>query len=191
MKAKISQDRLWYVCRTNIRSEDKAEANLRAAGYETYLPKMRKDIIHHRSKAIITREFVLFNRYLFAAQPAIGADWYTLRQCEGVESVLGINGTPMPVPAAHIERFRNAEIDMLFDDTHAAKVHRGEIERTQKEQIRKTFRAGSSKRVVNGPFGGFCALVTNVTGRDTIKAMVSIFGGMVPVEFQPEDLAAE
>lgn len=180
--------KLWYVVRTNIRCEDKAASNLRAAGYEVYLPKMRKDMIHHRTKAVITREFVLFNRYLFAAQPATGADWYTLRSSEGVECVLGVDGVPMPVPAASVEAFRNAEIDMQFDDTKAARLHRGEIERTHELELRKRFKARRSVRVLNGPFGGFAGQVESITGRLTIKAMILIFGRMTTVEFAPADL---
>lgn len=183
--------KLWYVVRTNVQAEEKALMNIRKSGYDAYLPRMRKDIVHHRTKAIITREFVLFNRYLFVEQPAVGADWYTLRKCEGVECVLGINGTPIPVPSNAVERFREAETDMQFDDTRAAKIHRGEIEKTHEREVRKRFPKNRHIDVLAGPFGGFAGQVVGVTSRLTIKAMLNIFGGLVPVEFDAADIRPE
>ena len=62
------QPKLWYVVRTNIKCEKRALSALTAAGYEAYLPLMRRDVVHHRTKKVITKELVLFNRYLFVAK---------------------------------------------------------------------------------------------------------------------------
>ena len=99
------EPKLWYVVRTNIKCEKRALAALTGAGYEAYLPLMRRDVVHHRTKKVVTKEFVLFNRYLFVAQPAEGADWFRLRRCDGVEAVLGSGGRYLPVDARTVAAY--------------------------------------------------------------------------------------
>lgn len=187
MKASIDTRLSWYVVRTNIKCEDRAASSLHAAGYDVYLPRMRKDIVHHRTKCVLTKEFPLFNRYLFVGMS--NSDFYTARACDGVECFLGINGTPIRVPAAHVERFFTAEINMEFDDTTKAKIHRGEIEKDAKRQLKRTFPKGASVQVKDShPFGGFFGQVVSVSGKGKIKAMLEIFGGLTPVEFDAADI---
>ena len=118
------EPKLWYVVRTNIKCEKRALAALTGAGYEAYLPLMRRDVVHHRTKKVVTKELVLFNRYLFVAQPARDADWFRLRRCDGVETVLGANGRYLPVDARAVEAFRQAEAELEFDETRAARLRR-------------------------------------------------------------------
>ena len=141
------QPKLWYVVRTNIKCEKRALSALTAAGYEAYLPLMRRDVVHHRTKKVITKELVLFNRYLFVAQPAAGADWFSLRRCDGVEGVLGSGGRYFPVEARAVEQFRRAEAELEFDETRAARLRRKEIGRTRKATAAMQFPAGADIRV--------------------------------------------
>ncbi len=192
LKMRISTaGKVWFVIRCNIKCEQKAMENLQAAGFEVYFPRMRKDIIHHRTKAVITREFPLFNRYLFVGMPqeAERRHWGFVRACEGVECALGVGGVPLPVPAADVEAFRLAEIDMQFDDTRAAKIHRGDIEATKKAQVQRLYPTGSALRVKEGhDFGGFYGNVVSTKGAGKVKAMIEMFGGLIPVEFNVEDV---
>ena len=179
--------------RTNIKCEKRALAALIAAGYEAYLPLMRRDVVHHRTKKLITREFVLFNRYLFVAQPAAGADWFRLRRCDGVEAVLGSGGRYQPVDARAVEAFRRAEVELEFDETRAARLRRKEIGRTRKATAAMQFPAGAAIRVRKDfahahPFGGFFGKVESVRGRGVVTAMIELFGRLTPVEFQPDEI---
>ena len=146
-----SARRLWYVVRTNIKCEDRAARNLRQAGYRVYLPKMRKDIVHHRTKKRITRSFVLFNRYLFVGVPAEDPNWYKLRACEGVECVLGEDGPEgrryLPVPRETVASFVMAQRNLDFDATRRAEIKRKEIGRTEKQTLKMRFPVGSRFRV--------------------------------------------
>ena len=183
--------KVWFVVRTNIKCEEKATDNLRAAGFEVYLPRMRKDIVHHRTKCIITREFPLFNRYLFVGMPLDRSQQHFgfVRACEGVECILGSGGVYLPVPVRAIDDFMAAEMDMQFDDTRAAKIHRGEIEANTRAQYRKMFPKGSSFLVKeSAKFGGFYGEVQSVSGRGKVTAMLRLFNGLVPVEFEAGDL---
>jgi transcription termination/antitermination protein NusG len=173
----------WYVVRSNIRCEDRAMKSLRAAGYRVYLPVMKKDIFQRRKKVLVTRKFVLFNRYLFVRDPSPVTDFYTMQKCDGVEKLLGIKGTPIPVPREHIKHFMLAQRRGEFNDLQP---------KTKKDAARKKFPLGSRIRVhrkaTEHPFGGFYAQVTKIKGRGVVQAMLGIFGSMVPVDLRYEDI---
>lgn len=184
----------WYVVQSNIKCEEKAEANIEAAGIACYLPSYKKEIVHHRTKKVIEKVYPLFRRYLFVQMPVNNADWYKLRSCEGVESVLGINGRPIPVPASSVAHFLTAQAEMQYDDTTEAKIYRGEIKRSHKEQMKATFKPGRQIIATRGTFAGFSGHVVSIKGASEVRAMIQLLGGLVPVTFpigdiEPEDIA--
>lgn len=159
--------RAWFVLQTVARGEDAVIEALGELGFESYAPTMLKEVIHHRTRRPVTREFKLFNRYLFARLPLDTRQWRTVEAIEEVDYALGANGVPCPIGDGEIARFKRAEAEGLFDVSKAA-----------------SFPIGSRVRVLSGPFGGFSGQVTSLPGRGVVKAMVGLFGGLVPVEFQ-------
>jgi transcription antitermination factor NusG len=163
------------------------ERSLRDEGFHVYMPSMRKDIRHHRTKEIITRRFPLLTGYAF-----VGGDretnFYALRDCDGVSDILGIGGNPYPIADATIRMFMTAEEEMQYDDTMQAKIHRRERAATVKADLALRFPTGSKFEVKEGPFAGFHGEVTSVHGRACVKAMMNIFGGLVPTEFTSEQI---
>lgn len=180
----MATERRWFVVRTNIRCEDRAAKSLRSSGYRVFVPKMRKDIIHHRSKRWITRYFVLFNRYIFVGLPAANMDWFRLRACDGVESVLGIEGKPYQVEREDVADFMRKQRAREFDSRKPPSV----TTREQRDAIKKRFKLGAAFRVLRGPWGGFSGQVESVSGKGTIKAMVALFGRLTPVEFPADTI---
>lgn len=186
---------IWFVIRSNIKSEDKAERNLRAAGFRTYAPWQKFERLNRRKRVWIQHEMRLAPRYVFVEvdMPAERIPWYVLRACEGVESVLGINGTPHRLSAAEVASLRDimdAEADHVFDETRAGKLHRREIGKTKKETTRMKFPVGSKVRISDGPFTSFNGEVTNVNGRGHLMVMTEIFGRLTPVELDVEQVQA-
>jgi len=174
----------WYVVRTNIKSEDKAERNLRRAGFSTYAPMARIERFNKRRKVWVETQLQLMPRYLFVDIEG-AVPWYVLRACEGVESVLGVEGRPCRLDAKDEKALRavqEAEADLQFDSTRAAKIRRGEIGKTKRDTVRMRFPAGASIRITDGPFSQFLAQVTNVTAKGKLQALVMIFGHLSPVE---------
>ncbi len=159
--------RAWFVLQTILHGEVKVIDGLKALGFASYRPLMRKEIWHRRSRRTVERTFPLFNRYLFAELPRDTRGWRTVEDIEEIDYALGGNGVPCPVAAAEVERFKAAEAARLFDDTKAER-----------------FPVGSRVRALSGPFGGFAGQVTSVAGRGVVKAMIEIFGRMTPVEFR-------
>lgn len=177
----------WYVVRTNIKSEEKAAANLRRAGYNVYLPMMKIERQHKRTKKWLTKHLCLFPRYLFLEQPE-QANWFKARMCQGVESVLGICGTPVAVPGARVERMIRDQAELLFDDTREAEVRRQEIGRNKRETTKMRFPVGTKVRAKDGPFAEFRGLVTSVTGKGALEVMLNVFGRLTPVAFPVEQM---
>ncbi len=178
----------WYAIRTNIKCEEKAERNLRRAGFTIYSPMARIERFSKRRKVWVETELRLMPRYLFVQ--ALGAvPWYVLRGCEGVESVLGAEGKPCRLHDREERALRSvmeAEADLQFDTTRAAKVRRGEIGKTKRDTVRMKFPTGASIKVTDGPFANFMAQVTNVTAKGKLEALIMVFGHLTPVTIKAE-----
>lgn len=193
----------WWVIRTNIKAEAKAERNLKAAGYRTYAPWQKFERFNRRKKVWMHWEMRLAPRYLFLETPEGDVPWKTVRDCEGVEHVLGVDESGgkrssyavRPVPlnthqVRQLEAIMQAEADYAFDETRAGKLHRREIGKTKKETTRMRFPVGSKVRISDGPFTSFNGEVTNVNGRGHLTVLASIFGRMTPVELEVEQVRA-
>lgn len=177
----------WYVIRTNIKSEEKAERNLCRAGFRTYAPWQKFERLNRRKRVWVQHEMRLAPRYLFLEVPAGDVPWYVIRACEGVESVLGVEGRPIRLNGVQTQQLNDimaAEADYAFDETRAGKLHRREIGKTKKETTRMKFPVGSKVRISDGPFTSFNGEVTNVNGRGHLLVMASLFGRMTPVELE-------
>ena len=183
-----------YVVRTNIKSEDKAERNLRAAGFSTYAPWQRFEKWNRRKNTHIVRELRLCPRYLFLDVGDIHRDrtpWGIIRACEGVESVLGVNGLPValsPLEERALAAIQDAEKQHVFDETRAGKLYRGEIKKNQKETTRMRYPVGSGVTINDGPFARFSGEVTNITGKGYLEVLTMIFGRLTPVEVAPSQV---
>lgn len=185
----------WFVVRSNIKSEDKAERNLQAAGFRTYAPWQKFERLNRRKRVWVQHEMRLTPRYLFvdAPMPIQDIPWYVIRACEGVEGVLGVNGAPQrlsPAEVAALEAIMRAEQDHVFDETRAGKLHRREIGKTKRETTRMKFPVGTKIRISDGPFTSFNGEVTNVNGRGHLSVLASIFGRLTPVELDVRQVEA-
>jgi len=94
-----------------------------------------------------------------------------------------------PAHAAIVEAIYLAEIDMQFDDTRAARVHRKEDAKSKKAKTESEFsladRFLSPSKVTLLPRSAVSSMPTNA-GR--VIALIDIFGRMTPVEFEPKQL---
>lgn len=190
MRIHIGKHLFWCIVRTNIKCEQKAADNIRAAGFAFYLPMCRIETWNKRTNTYRMTDQVLMPRYLFAglkAENCVGA----VKNCEGVEMVLsteGKFGRPLQVPAQAVEDFLTAEVDMRFDQTRAARIIKGEEPRTAKEKTEAKFPPGRKANIIDGPFSSFVATIEEATTSGKVKALVDLFGRLSSVEFDPEQL---
>lgn len=184
----IDTQKLWYVVRANVKCEAKAAENIRAAGFDVYLPMQRYEVKHRRTNTYSVKERPLMMRYLFVGLNPDALHFGFVRSCEGVERFLEVEGKPMRVRPKDVDAILDAEIDMRFDDTRAARIHRKEEARTIKETVRMKFKAGTMVDIVDGPFAEFSAIVEQVTSSGSVEALVEVFGRLSTVSFDPKQL---
>lgn len=181
-------DRRWFVLRVKGGTDDDVFAELLSLGYEAYLPRSRTDKFNRRVRVLAERTNPLMPGYLFVVHPRIGQaldDWTEVRSIKGVRAPIGTADGPLPIPCPVVEALMSSEFDSVYDDTKAAKIMRGE---TTNAALAKRFKHGARVKVTDGPFASFCAQVDKLTTADRVKALVDIFGRLVPVEFEPEQL---
>ena len=206
-------ERKWYVVRTKPgasrqarerivipdwrREENEAERELRDAGFFCHFPRMRKEITHHRTKKKVVRAFPLFTGYVFVDMASNRMDFDILHAMRFIGAPLGINREAgvRALPRGLVEDFMAAEENLEFDDTREARIRRKQEGRTRKETIKMTFPVGDRVTVKGGqfgehPFSGFHGEVVSVEGRGTVQVMIELFGGLVPCEFDPQNLEA-
>src|SRR5881394_1363063 len=94
----LSANERWFLVRARPKCEFKAEWNLGAQGFRTFLPKMEKTIRHARQ--LRTVRAPLFPGYLFVVLD-LGRDrWLSIRSTIGVAQLFtSKDGHPVPVPA--------------------------------------------------------------------------------------------
>lgn len=188
MKA-IDTTKAWYVVYCNPKCEAKATDNIRLAGFDVYFPRQRVEKKHRRHNTYSVIERPLMLRYLFVGFDRKAKHFGFVRSCEGVERLLEVQGEPIPVPGEDIEAIYLAEIDMRFDDTREARIHRKEESRTKKETVKMKFRKGLDVDVLEGPFASFSGIVDEVTSSGRVDALIQIFGRWSKIEFDPQQIA--
>jgi transcription antitermination factor NusG len=188
----VDPDKVWYVVRSNIQCEAKAAENIRLAGFDVYYPRQRIEKKHRRNNTYLVKERPLMVSYIFVGMPRDEKlrHFGFVRACEGVERFLEYEGKPIPVSGKDVQAIYLAEVDMRFDDTRAARIHRKEEAATLKATIEMKYQQGNEFAIVAGPFATFTAIVEEVTKSGNIKAMVSLFGRLTSVEFEAAQLSA-
>jgi transcription antitermination factor NusG len=185
---RIDPSRYWYVVRANIKCESKAAENIKNAGFDVYLPRQRYEVKNRRTNTYSVRERPLMMRYLFVGLKPDALHFGFVRSCEGVERFLEVEGRPLRVGHKDVDAILSAEVDMVFDDTREARIHRKEEARTRKETVRMKFKEGSPVLVTEGVFANFSGVVEAVTKSGNVEALVSIFGRLVTATFDPQQL---
>lgn len=141
----------WYLVYTHPKAEAKAAIELQRAGYETFLPSFRREIVRSRGKPAQTL-VAMFPRYLFISGRR--RVWPTM--VDGVQDVVRNGLTWAKMPAGVVEaivEFQNTEI-----------------------AVPPVLQQGDRVEILDGPFASFMATVNKVLGNDQAELLVSLFG---------------
>jgi transcription antitermination factor NusG len=103
----------WYVITTNPGCQTRAQLGLAAAGYRTFLAQYTAWVTHARIRKMKRKP--LLNRYLFVEVDPNQQSFETIRQTNGVESILTISGVPMAVPSLWVEELISRQLRGEFD----------------------------------------------------------------------------
>lgn len=190
MTTLVNPERTWFVVRSKVRQEDRAAYNIRRAGFDCYLPIARVEKRHRRTNTFSVVERPLMTGYLFVGFASFAKHFGMVRGCDGVLDFLGVQGEPIPIPSSAVVDLQVAEMDMRFDDTRAARIHRGEEERTRRDNIKKQFAKGKAVTISDAkhPLVDIKAIVDEVTSTGSVVALVNMFGQLVRAEFTANQL---
>jgi transcription antitermination factor NusG len=131
----------WFALQTRYRYEERIATELKAKGFESYLPTMRE--IHQWKDRKKVLDVPAFGGYLFARFEPSLQNRVRVLETAGVVKLLGNHGRPEPVPEGEIESLRLALESGAECDRHPCveigtpvKVRRGMLAGVQGRVIR-------------------------------------------------------
>ena len=171
--SRVAKDRVrrGELVQPDRRGENEVERSLRDAGFNCYFPRMRMEIVHHRTRKLIVKTFPLIAGYVFVQ--ARECEFLPVTRCDYVGELLGTDGNPIPV-TSEAKAIMQAETDLAFDETREGRKRRGQT-------IEDTWVGKTVEPALHGR-------VTSVTGRRTLMAMFTLFGRLTPVELRLDDV---
>ena len=164
----LAQGARWYLVHTRPNNEQKAELNLEAQGFATFLPQIERTIRHARRLTTVRRP--LFPRYLFVRLD-IGRDrWLSVNSTIGVSRLFTQEGRPVAVPFGVVENLlAHSDAGLTRLDCSLAK--------------------GQRVRILSGPLADFIATVVRLDTRRRVDVLLEIMGAEVPVSIDRRALA--
>jgi transcription elongation factor/antiterminator RfaH len=150
----------WFLAHTLPKSERRAEMHLRAQGFRTYLPQIKKTVRHARQFREV--QAPLFPRYMFLIIDPSRDRWLSVRSTVGVSSLFTCEGRPVPVPAGIVESL------IAHSDGSLTSLDAG-------------LTKGQSVRIVSGPFANLVGTLDRLDAAGRTRVLLDIMGKAVPV----------
>lgn len=181
-KTPKSQVRSWYVVQTasghENRVKDHIEKRIKTLNaddkiFNVIVPE--KDITKiHDGKRVEKKERE-FPGYVLIEMIMEDSTWRIVRDTPGVTRFIGANKQPLPVPPSEVRRIlRKSQV----------------ITKTKEGKKIIDVVVGESVKIQSGPFEDFIGEITEINEeRETVKALVSIFGRSTPVELSFDQIA--
>jgi len=158
----------WYLVHTRPNHERKAELNLQAQDFKTFLPQLEKTVRHARRLTTVRRP--LFARYLFVSLDIARDRWISVNGTVGVSRLVAQDGRPVAVPAGIVETLLAHSDEGLTRLDHA-------------------LAQGQRVRILSGPLADFTATILRLDARQRVDVLLEIMGGAVSVSLERRALA--
>ncbi|MBW9053445.1 transcription termination/antitermination NusG family protein [Rhizobium mesosinicum] len=193
------------VDRTVDRREDERdlsllERNLKRKGVEVFMPCVRREVIHHRTKKWIDKRFPVLIGYAFVNLPK--RNFAEVEAIEGVAGILRPGNNRFEAPLRFPEgligklRFMEFEEEQSFLLGRARRIRRQELWQETNErppsraEMKSLFQRGASLHLKPGsPFSQYAAKVVSVTSKGTILAAIEALDKLVQVNVALEQIA--
>ena len=160
----------WYVVYSQPHREFRAQTQLTAQGFHTFLPRYRKTVRHARKLMTVNAPF--FNRYLFVALDLSRDQWRSVNGTFGVTSLISDGMFPIPVPHGVIESLINISDANGFMNLGDA------------------LQVGERVRVLTGPFADLVGELIRFDGARRVRMLLQLLGGVVAVSIDRAHLAS-
>jgi transcriptional antiterminator RfaH len=164
----LAQGSRWYLVHTRPNCERKAELNLGAQEFETFLPQVERTIRHARRFTSVRRP--LFPRYLFVRLDIARDRWLSVNGTIGVSRLFTQEGRPVAVPVGIVETL------LVHSDAGLTRLDRSLAE-------------GQRVRILSGPMVDFTARVLRLDERRRVDVLLEIMGAEVSVSVDRRALA--
>ena len=170
--SKVKEDGMkWYMIKCVTGKEDKAIKNLKFELENNKLDKYVGEIICPREKQYfmrkdkkVSREKVMFPGYFLMKMDLMGELPRTIKTTNLVAEIMGNTKGP--------EAIKEKEVERIF----------GNVEKSNQTI---EFFEGETVRIIDGPFKGFDAVISELNkDKDKVKVNVMVFGSPTPVELR-------
>ena len=159
-------DKEWYAVYTIVRHEKTVNSTLTDQNIETFLPL--SEVLSQWNDRRKTVQLPLFPGYLFV-NIFLQDRWNVLNTC-GVVRILGVNGTPIPVPVEQIEAVKRLLKSNLKYDPYPYLTQ------------------GTEVVVINGPLQGMVGRISERRGKYRLILSVDLIQRSVSVELDIRDV---
>ena len=163
-----AQGARWYLDHTRPNMERKAELNLLAQDFKTFLPQLEKTVRHARRLTTVRRP--LFARYLFVSLDPARDRWISINGTIGVSRLVAQDGLPAAVPAGIVETL------LAHSDEGVTRLDHALVE-------------GQRVRILSGPLADFTATIMRLDARQRVDVLLEIMGGAVSASLDRRALA--
>lgn len=174
----------WYVVHTYSGMENRVKQNIDARVvtlnledyiYETLVPTEEAVEIRSGQKKTVTRTYM--PGYVLVRMDLTDQAWAAVRHTASVTGFVGHSNQPIPLGLDEVERMLTPSVQAKISATDNAPTKR----RKKIEVV--DYEVGNSVQVVDGPFTGVHATITEINPHSQrVKAMVEILGRETPVD---------
>ncbi|MGD7733410.1 transcription termination/antitermination protein NusG [Propionibacteriaceae bacterium G57] len=178
----------WYVLHTYSGMENKVKQNLDARAqtldqtdyiFETVVPTETVEEIRNGTRKQVTR--VVLPGYVLVRMEMTEDSWATVRHTPSVTGFVGHANDPVPLSLAEVENMLTPSIKARV----AAENQGRPTPRTKKKVEVVDYQVGDSVQVIDGPFAGVHASITEINpNSQRLKALVEILGRETPVDLE-------
>ena len=175
----------WYVVHTYSGMENRVKQNIefrvKTLNMEDYIFEAivpTEDVLEMRNgvRKMVTR--VVLPGYVLVRMDMTDDSWAAVRHTPNVTGFVGHANNPVPLGLDEVERMLTPSVVAKVNAAHVGKPARG---RRKVEVV--DYVVGDSVMVVDGPFAGVHATITEInTHNQRVKANVEILGRETPVD---------
>ena len=175
----------WYVVHTYSGMENRVKQNIdfrvKTLNMEDYIYEVivpTEDVVEMRNGVRKTVTRVVLPGYVLVRMAMSDDSWAAVRHTPNVTGFVGHANDPVPLDLDEVERMLTPSVVAKVNASRSGKPSRG---RRKVEVI--DYAVGDSVMVVDGPFAGVHATITEInTHNQRVKANVEILGRETPVD---------
>lgn len=163
-------DARWFVAQTLSRSEGRAQAQLQAQEFHTFLPRVERTVRHARKLRTVLS--AAFPGYIFVRLDLQRDRWRSVNGTIGVSRLIMARDLPVPAPPGVVETIMG-----YVDEFGVARFDRDLVE-------------GQAIRIKAGPLADAVGTLVRLDSSGRVRVLLEIMGGAIQASFERSVLEA-